>query len=250
MYDLASGRDFSYSQMNERVARVAGMLRETGIQPGDRVAFLCLNTSDVMELIFGCWRVGAVCLALNFRLTPPELAFILNDSEASMVLVDAPFAPLAEPTKSLTNVEHWVMTDGVGGESDYEAGLASATPVYDYHPQALADQCLLMYSSGTTGAPKGVIITHAMLDFTASAAARLGATGPDDVSLNNMPLFHIGGLNVTALPSLWMGGTCVIMRMFDADTTIKAISNPDLGISVMFCAVSYTHLTLPTIYSV
>ena len=235
MYDLASGRDFSYSQMNERVARVAGMLRETGIQPGDRVAFLCLNTSDVMELIFGCWRVGAVCLALNFRLTPPELAFILNDSEASMVLVDAPFAPLAEPTKSLTNVEHWVMTDGVGGESDYEAGLASATPVYDYHPQALADQCLLMYSSGTTGAPKGVIITHAMLDFTASAAARLGATGPDDVSLNNMPLFHIGGLNVTALPSLWMGGTCVIMRMFDADTTIKAISNPDLGISVMFC---------------
>ena len=235
MYDLASGRDFSYSQMNERVARVAGMLRETGIQPGDRVAFLCLNTSDVMEFIFGCWRVGAVCLALNFRLTPPELAFILNDSEASMVLVDAPFAPLAEPTKSLTNVEHWVMTDGVGGESDYEAGLASATPVYDYHPQALADQCLLMYSSGTTGAPKGVIITHAMLDFTASAAARLGATGPDDVSLNNMPLFHIGGLNVTALPSLWMGGTCVIMRMFDADTTIKAISNPDLGISVMFC---------------
>ena len=74
-----------------------------------------------------------------------------------------------------------------------------------------------------------------MLDFTASAAARVGATGPDDVSLNNMPLFHIGGLNVTALPSLWTGGTCVIMRMFDADTTIKAISNPDLSISVIFC---------------
>ena len=92
-----------------------------------------------------------------------------------------------------------------------------------------------MYSSGTTGAPKGVIITHAMLDFTASAAVRIGESGPADVTLNNMPLFHIGGLNVTALPSIWVGGTCVIMRLFDPDATIKAISNPDLGISVIFC---------------
>jgi len=235
MYDLVSGRDFSYAQMHDRVAQVAGMLRDKGIQPGDRVAFLCLNTTDVMELVFGCWRVGAIALALNFRLTPPELAFILNDAEATMVLVDAPFAPLAEPTKGLTKVKHWVMTDGVGGDSEYEQGLAAATPDYDFHPQSLEDQCLLMYSSGTTGSPKGVIITHAMLDFTASSAIRLGETGPSDVSLNNMPLFHIGGLNVTALPSIWIGGTCVIMRMFDPGATIKAISNPDLGISVMFC---------------
>ncbi len=235
VYDLASGRDFSYSQMHDRVAKVAGMLREKGIRPGDRVAFLCLNTTDVMELVFGCWRIGAVCLALNFRLTPPELAYILNDSETSLVLVDAPFAPLIEPTKALTSVTHWMTTDGVGGPSDYELALAEAEAVYDYHPQSLEDQCLLMYSSGTTGSPKGVIITHAMLDFTASAAARLGASGPDDVSLNNMPLFHIGGLNVTALPSIWSGATCVIMRMFEPEATIKAISNPDLGITVMFC---------------
>ena len=178
MYDLASGRDFSYSDMNDRVARVAGMLRDKGVKPGDRVAFLCLNTSDVMEIIFGCWRVGAVCLALNFRLTPPELAYILNDSEASLVLVDAPFAPVAEATKNLTSVDCWVNTDGVGGASEYEAALAATTPIYDYHPQNLEDQCLLMYSSGTTGSPKGVIITHAMLDFTSSSAVRLGASSP------------------------------------------------------------------------
>jgi len=235
MFDLASGRDFSYAQMHDRVARTAGFLKEKGIQPGDRVAFLCLNTTDVMELVFGCWRIGAVCLALNFRLTPPELAFILNDSETSMILVDAPFEPLAEAAKGLTSVEHWISTDGVGGPSAYEAGLEAAKPVYDYHPQNLEDQCLLMYSSGTTGSPKGVIITHAMLNFTASSAVRTGESGPDDVSLNNMPLFHIGGLNVTALPSIWMGGTCVIMRMFDPAATIKAISNPDLGISTIFC---------------
>lgn len=235
MYDLASGRDFTYAQTHERVAQVAGMLKEKGIKPGDRVGFLCLNTTDVMELVFGCWRVGAICLALNFRLTPPELAYILNDSETDMVLVDVPFAPLAEATRPLTKVREWIGTDGVGGESAYETALAGATPIYDYHPQDMEDQCLLMYSSGTTGSPKGVIITHAMLDFTASAAVRLGTSTPDLVSLNNMPLFHIGGLNVTALPSIWIGGTCIIMRLFDPGATIKAISNPDLGITAMFC---------------
>ena len=234
MYDLASGRDYSYAQMHERVAKCAGMLREKGVKPGDRVAFLCLNTTDVMELIFGCWRVGAVCLALNFRLTPPELAYILNDSDATMVLVDAPFAPVVDAAKGLTSVETWMMTDGVGGATEYETSLEAATPIYDFHPQSLEDQCLLMYSSGTTGAPKGVIITHAMLDFTSSSAVRLGTSKPECVSLNNMPLFHIGGLNVTALPSIWIGGTCIVMRMFDADATIKAISNPDLGITTMF----------------
>ena len=235
MFDLASGREYSYTQMNDRVAKVAGMLRDNGIKPGDRVAFLCLNTTDVMEIVFGCWRVGAICLALNFRLTPPELAYILNDSETSMVIVDAPFAPVAEATKNLTSVDTWMITDGVGGPSEYETALSAAQSIYDYHPQSLEDQCLLMYSSGTTGSPKGVIITHAMLDFTCSSAVRLGTSSPEDVSLNNMPLFHIGGLNVTALPSIWMGGTCVIMRMFDPDATITAISNPDLGITTMFC---------------
>jgi len=234
MIDLMSQRKFTYAQMHERAGRVAGFLKEKGIKPGDRVAFLCLNTTDVMELVFGCWRIGAICLALNFRLTPPELAFILNDSETSMVLVDKPFEPVGEATKALTKVEHWIDTDGLGGDSGYERGLAAATPIYDFHEQSLEDQCLLMYSSGTTGMPKGVIITHAMLEFTIASTARLPDGGPHRVSLNNMPLFHIGGLNVTALPALAVGGTCIIMRLFDPDATLKAIDNPELGIDTLF----------------
>jgi len=234
MVDLLSQRNFTYSQMHERVGRAAGFLKSKGIKKGDRIAFLCLNTTDVMELIFGCWRIGAVCLALNFRLTPPELAFILNDSETSMVLVDKPFEPVGEATKALTKVEHWIDTDGLGGDSAYEQGLAAATPIYDFEDQDIEDQCLLMYSSGTTGMPKGVIITHAMLEATVASAARLPDSGPHQVSLNNMPLFHIGGLNVTALPSIAVGGSCVIMRMFDPAATLKAIDNEQLGINMLF----------------
>lgn len=235
MVDLASQRVFTYADMHERVARAAGMLKDRGIAPGDRVAFLCLNTTDVMELIFACWRVGAVCLALNFRLTPPELIYILNDSEASLVLVDEPFAGVAKASvEACPSVKCWIHTTGVGKDSDYEAGLAQASPVYDFHPQTYSEQALLMYSSGTTGHPKGVIITHGMIEFTNAGAMRVGDARPDRVSLNNMPLFHIGGLGVTALPCLWIGGCCVIMRIFDVDATLKAIDNPDLSIAVLF----------------
>ena len=234
MVDLMSQRKFTYAQTHERTAQVAGFLKSKGIQKGDRVAFLCLNTTDVMELIFGCWRIGAICLALNFRLTPPELAFILNDSETSMVLVDKPFEPVGEATKALTKVKHWVDTDGLGGDSGYERGLAAAKPIYDFVEQSYDDQCLLMYSSGTTGMPKGVIITHGMLEFTIASTARLPDTGPHQVSLNNMPLFHIGGLNVTALPSIAVGGTCVVMRLFDPTATLQAIDSAELGINLVF----------------
>jgi len=93
MIDLMSNRKFTYADVHERAARGAGFLKSKGIKKGDRVAFLCLNTTDVMELIFGCWRIGAICLALNFRLTPPELAFILNDSEINRLNL------LAKPPK-------------------------------------------------------------------------------------------------------------------------------------------------------
>lgn len=234
MIDLAGSRKFNYAQMHERVARVAGFLKHKGIKPGDRVGFLTLNTTDVMELIFGCWRLGAICLALNFRLTPPELAYILNDAECSLVLVDTPFEGLADATKPLTNVAHWTDTDGAGGASDFEAGLAQALPIYDMIEQDIETQSLLMYSSGTTGKPKGVIITHAMIDFAISAGSRTGLSSPSMITLNNMPIFHIAGLNVTSLPTIWSGGTCVMMRMFDADATLKAIDDAALNINSVF----------------
>ncbi|MGB6319610.1 MAG: long-chain fatty acid--CoA ligase [Litorimonas sp.] len=235
MVDLASQRTYSYAELHERVARAAGFLKAKGIQPGDRVAFLCLNTTDVMELIYGCWRIGAICLALNFRLTPPELTYILNDSETTMVLVDDPFAGVAEATKAhCPSVKHWIGTTGVGKDSDWEAGLAAADPVYGFHPQGYEDQCLLMYSSGTTGNPKGVIITHGMVEFTNAGATRVGDSSPDRVCLNNMPLFHIGGLGVTALPATWIGGCIVMMRMFDVNATMSAIDSEALKIDTLF----------------
>ena len=234
MVDLASGRQFTYADTHERIARVAGYLKSLGINPGDRIAFLALNTTDVMELIFACWRIGAIALALNFRLIPSELAFILDNAGASAILVDQPFEHVAKDTKKLTMIKHWILTDGTGRDSEYEQAIASAEPVYEMYEQTYEDQCLLMYSSGTTGPPKGVIITHGMIEFSCSSAVREDGVSPKNVALNNMPLFHIGGLNVTALPTMWVGGTCVVQRIFDPEGALKAINDADLNINALF----------------
>ncbi len=234
MIDLASGRQWTYKDYHERVARTAGMLRAKGVKKGDRVAFLALNSSDILDVIFGCWRIGAICVAINFRLAPGEIAFILNNSETSVIVIDDVFKAVIPALEGKTTVKHWISTDCMGGDSAFERAIAEADPVYDMEPQNLEDQCMLMYSSGTTGTPKGVIITHAMLYFTAASGVRLGSVSPSNVTLNNMPLFHIGGLNVTALPAFWIGGTAVIMRMFEPGAALDIIGDPDLGITTMF----------------
>ncbi len=234
LLELPSGRAFTYAQMHQRVAQLAGFLKSKGIKKGDRVAFLTLNSVDTMDVLFACWRIGAICVALNFRLTAPELKFILDNSETDMVIVDAPFAPLADALKPLTKVKFWIETGGMGQDSEYERALSDATAIFENEKMEFDDQCMLMYSSGTTGTPKGVIITHGMMYFSAASGFMTGDANVEGASLCNMPLFHIGGLNTTAVPAMWRGGTSIIMRMFDPEATLDAIDNADLNISVLF----------------
>jgi len=234
LHELPSGRELTYAQMHERVARLAGFFRSKGIKKGDRVAFLTLNSIDTMETLFACWRIGAICVALNFRLTPPELKFILDNSETDMVIVDSPFTPLADALKSQTKVKFWINTEGMGQDSEYETAISEASPVYENVDLDFDEQCMLMYSSGTTGTPKGVIITHGMMYFSCSSGMATGEASTSGASLCNMPLFHIGGLNTTAVPAMWAGATSVILRLFDPQATLEAINRSDLDITVLF----------------
>lgn len=234
MHNLACGRKFTYGQMHDRVGRVADVLKNAGIEPGDRVAFLSLNTTDILEIVFGCWRMGAICLALNFRLTPPEIKFILDDADAKLVIYDTAFTPVIDALKPTVEIDQWIDTDGMGGDSAYERALTAATPIFDMHPQELEDQCMLMYSSGTTGAPKGVIITHAMMYFSPASGTRGEPYGVNNVTLTNMPLFHIGAFNATAIPALWAGAATVVQRVFDPVETVKVIADKDIGITTLF----------------
>ena len=228
MIELPSQRRCTYAQMHERVGRVATWLQSLGVGPGDRVGVLALNSLDTMDIVFATWRIGAVHLALNFRLTAPELDFIIGDAEPSVVIFDV---ELSETVEALTvDIPHLVSTEGRGAESEFESAIIGFTPILEMVPLKPEDQCMLMYSSGTTGLPKGVIMTHGMMVWAQVNASSMYCN-PDMVGLAVMPLFHIGGLQVFTCPALFYGGTAVIMRTFDPGLALNAFSDEALGIT-------------------
>lgn len=253
--DLASGRRMTYAQMHERVGRLAAYMQSLGVRKGDRVAFMMLNSTDILDIIFAAWRIGASVLALNYRLTAPELEFIVNDATPRVLFHDEDFNPVIDELRPLVEIHHYVSLDGVGGASDFEQGIAASVPIYDRVPQCQQDMCMLMYSSGTTGRPKGVIITYDMLFYSAVNGVAPMASSSDAVWLSAMPLFHIGGLNVSSLPALWIGGTNVVMRAFTPDAVFDVFDDAELGVThtilvpAMYIAMRMHPRALTTDYS-
>jgi fatty-acyl-CoA synthase len=239
--DLASGRRHSFAQMQDRVSRIAGLLRDAGVGRGDRVGLIAQNSSDILDIIFATWRIGAVHLALNFRLTASELAFIVEDASPRVVFFDSAFAAVTGPLGERFAEVRWIETDGLGGDTEFESGLLDAPRIEEIATLDMSQQAMLLYSSGTTGRPKGVIITHGMvLSAVFNEAVNFEATR-QSVSYAVMPLFHIGALMGFSVPVLFFGGTAVIERVFEPGAMLQAITSKDYGV---------THfLGLPAIYN-
>lgn len=239
--DLASGRRHSYAQMNERVGRIAGFLRSAGVEKGDRVGLIAMNSSDVLDIIFATWRIGAVHLALNFRLTATELAFIVGDAAPKIVIADIVFAEVVNVLKSDTPGVRWVETDGLGGDTEFENAINTAGTVETIETMVPGEQAMLMYSSGTTGRPKGVVLTHGnMLAAVINEAINFEADR-NAVSYAVMPLFHIGAMMGFSVPAMFFGATAVIERVFEPGAMLEAITSKEYGV---------THfLGLPAVYN-
>ncbi|MBK1639816.1 hypothetical protein CKO24_12275 [Rhodothalassium salexigens DSM 2132] len=241
--DLASGRRRSYAQLHERVARVAGFLRARGVGPGDRVAVLAMNSTDMLDIQFAAWRLGAAYLPINFRLTPAEIAYIVGDAGPALFIVDTAFPETVAAFADNAAVGAMVAMDGLGGDTAFERGVAAAEPVWAMVDQPRETLCMLMYSSGTTGRPKGVTFTHEMMVYAVMNTAPAMGSGNAMVGFSAMPLFHIGGLMAFSVSALYYGGSTVIMRHFDPGETLRAISDPALGIThLLFVPAMYNAL--------
>lgn len=238
--DLETGREFTYAQMHERVSRVAGFLQQRfSVAKGDRVAVVSHNSSDLCEIQFACWRLGAIFVPINWRLTVPEIEFILSDASPKVLIGDTAFnASLGELASRLPLLK--VITRGAGG-GDYECLIRSQGAVPQPVSVLLSDTASLIYTSGTTGRPKGARITHQMELFT--CLNYVGATGVAKSSrtLVVLPQFHVGGLNCFPNPIFYLGGTVLVMRTFDPRVFLSLLKDPGQWITHVFA--------VPTVYA-
>ena len=230
--DLASERSYAYAQFDKRISRLAGHLRDAlKVARGDRVAVLALNTTDTLEVQFACGRLGAVFLPLNTRLTVPELQFITGDAAPKVMIHDTDLAETALAVAKLCRVEATLL---LGPNGAYEAAIAEATPIDAFEPVTLDDISTIMYTSGTTGQPKGAIITHGMTFWNCVNLGGPAYISPSSVLLTVLPLFNTGGLNCYTNPVLHSGGTVLIMRAFEPGVALQLISDASRGINVFF----------------
>jgi fatty-acyl-CoA synthase len=232
LVDLGSQRKFTYAQLDARISRLASHLRhQLKVARGDRVAVLALNTTDTLEVQFACGRIGAVFLPLNNRLTVPELQYIVGDAAPMLMIYDGDLAETALTVAGLCKVRSTLLF-GQGGS--YEAAIAAAAPLDTFEDVTLDDISTIMYTSGTTGQPKGAIITHGMTFWNCVNLGGPAYISPSTVLLTVLPLFHTGGLNCYTNPVLHSGGTALIMRAFDPGTALKLISDASYGINSFF----------------
>lgn len=244
MEDLASGERVSYGDLHQRVGRAAALLAAMGAGPGVRVAVLCRNRIEFFELLFACARLGAIMVPLNWRMPAAELGGLLRDCGARLLIhgnedADAARA-LAADGQTLLNLTLLNLDDA--GPGGYRARRDAQSALDGRGSWAADETWYLLYTSGTTGLPKGVIQTYGMaLANYVNISQAMGLRG-DDTTLCYLPLFHAGGISLTALPALIMGATVLLTPGFDCDQVVELLEAGRLdtffGVPAIYQAIS------------
>jgi fatty-acyl-CoA synthase len=222
------GTTTSHGGFAERVRRTAAALAGLGVVAGDRVAWTGGNHPSALETLYACGQLAAIWVPVNARLAAPEAEYVLAHSGASVVVHGRDHGLLADALRDrLDGVRHWVAAeapeDGGVGSLPYDDLLAGADPQPRDEPVTLDDPCLVMYTSGTTGRPKGAVLTHGNMTWNAVNQLLGFDFAQDERTLALAPLLHIGGLNGTVNPTLLRGGCAVIVRRFDPAGTLEVI---------------------------
>ena len=212
------GEDIDYARFAETIRGHARALRNVhGVERGDRVSFLGFNSPAMLALFFACARIGAMFSPLNWRLVAPELAYILGDSAPRLLISDATHVDLAREAVAGRRETGLVSVDGIARDAETAEGD-------DRDPEAGPETpCLLVYTSGTTGHPKGAVLAQRAIQVTAHNCIHYSGLTDADRVLTVLPMFHVGGLNILTSPAFYVGGTVILHRRFDAEATLRAI---------------------------
>ncbi|MGP9822710.1 AMP-binding protein [Salinarimonas sp. NSM] len=225
--DLDSGERWDYQGFNDRAARfAAAALEKWQLQPGDRVAWLGHSRAEFFVMLFGCAKAGLILVPLNWRLALPELQQLMADCTPSVLIYGEEFRAESTALRSAgLSPLNVALNAPDAGERDYNTDLAVVTPDLSPHPERAPDTpWYLLYTSGTTGRPKGVIQTFRMMMANyLNIGLAVGLTG-EDTLLNVLPLFHTAGINLYSSAVFMTGGCVLVARGFDVEQTLAVLA--------------------------
>jgi fatty-acyl-CoA synthase len=222
---LFEGNTITYADFDRRIRRLAAMLKHgLGVGRGDRVAHLGYNSPELLDLVFACARLGAMVVPLNWRLAAPEHLYILQNAAVSVVFAEPDFQAHIDGIRAQLKDCKFVGYDKVGaGWLDYDA-LLQAAAGDDRNPHVSYESPLLIvYTSGTTGRPKGAVLTQNAILWNAINSTHAQDITRHDRILTFLPMFHVGGMNIQTTPALHAGATILIQRRFEPGAALQAI---------------------------
>jgi fatty-acyl-CoA synthase len=234
---ISGDRQLSYAEFAERSDRLANALKAGGVAKGDRVAYLGDNHPAFLETLFACGQLGAIFVPLNTRLAPPEINFQLADCGADALIHSAGLNGLAAGGAEGTRVSRRIVVgDSLMGDSSAASGSDTPTAAEDYEDVVasgaarhldedvgLDDGAMILYTSGTTGRPKGALLTHGNITWNCINVIVDFDFSSTDVALMISPMFHVASLDMGVLPTLLKGGTVVLESRFDPRRTLELI---------------------------
>jgi long-chain acyl-CoA synthetase len=243
-------RALTFADLDERSSRVAQALRDAGVGEGDRVAFLDKNCPEYFDTLFGAAKLNAVDVAVNWRLAPPEIKYTVNDAQAKVLFVGEEFVPAIDEIESqLETVQKIVVLGKHPTHENYEDWIARYEPVDPGVESQPDDVAFQLYTSGTTGLPKGAMLMNCNMEILMEKAVPLWGFRPDAVSLVVMPLFHIAG-GGWAFAGIYSGCHSVMLREVDPAEILAAIPKYGVTTTIFVPAVLQFLLMVPNVGNV
>ncbi|MDN4493813.1 class I adenylate-forming enzyme family protein [Ureibacillus aquaedulcis] len=243
LIDIQTKRKWSYEELSNESLKWLCYLRNEGIKKGNRVALLAENSIDIFPILFACGLGGFIYVPLNWRLSKRELISILNDSSPSILITDEEFHNLGEEIfkEKLVRIP-----------SDFSVDSPEFNPTPQWQS---TDPWLMIYTGGTMGNPKGVLLSFDAVNWNALNTILSWNLSCEDCTVNYMPLFHTGGLNALSIPILMCGGTVVVGNKFDAEEAIRSVNDYQSTISLfvptmyqsMIETDYFQHASFPTV---
>ncbi len=255
LYDAQDAmRPITYAEWNARATRTAALLRRLGLARGERVAVLAYNTVSFLDLWFACGKLGAIMQPLNWRLTADELATLAADASPSLFVYGPDFAGTVRTLRAAApSVHTWIALDPAARADAADIAFDERDACDEPVPPVVLgwdDPWVICYTGGTTGTPKGAVLTHGNIAWNAVNTVASWGLAATDTAILNAPLFHTGGLNVFTAPLVLMGGSSVVCKGFDADQVFDLVDSGAVtlyfGVPTMFIALQQ-HPRWPTV---